>query len=84
MLDDNFSFYCNPAVDRAIDSAEALDRTDQVAAGLAWANAERQVLLDAPIVPTVQGRLAWFISTRLGNFQATPLELVLYSQMWVR
>jgi ABC-type transport system substrate-binding protein len=84
VLDDNFSFYCNPAVDRAINAAEALDSTDQVAADLAWGAAERQVLLDAPIIPTLQGRSTWFISSRLGNFQATPLQFVLYSQMWIK
>jgi ABC-type oligopeptide transport system substrate-binding subunit len=55
VLDDN-SFYCNKTADKAIDTAETLDGTDQIAAGLAWAAARRQVLLDAPIIPTVQSR----------------------------
>ena len=82
--DFNLSLYCNPTTDKAIAYAEALETTDQAAASKAWADVDRQVTSDAPVIPIVQGVFSWFTSTRVGNFQATPLASVLYSQMWVR
>jgi hypothetical protein len=39
---------------------------------------------DAPIVPTANGVMNVFTSTRVGNVQMTPITVFLIDQMWVK
>jgi peptide/nickel transport system substrate-binding protein len=75
---------CNRFVDGAIAHAESVQAQDPAAAGAAWRAAERAILGQAPVVPTVNPRNADLVSRRVGNYQFNPQLGVLIDQLWVR
>jgi peptide/nickel transport system substrate-binding protein len=76
----NLSRFCDPALDAAIDRAEAAGPD----AGDAWPRIERRIADAAPIVPLTTQRSAVMTSARAGNVQFHPLAGVLLDQVWVR
>lgn len=76
--------YCNPAIDRQIDEALALQATDPVAADRLWAQIDRSLTDQAPWIPYATPRVTRFTSSRLGNFQHHPVWHSLLDQMWVQ
>lgn len=76
----NLSRFCDPALDAAIDRAEAAGAD----AGDAWQRIERRIARAAPIVPLTSQRSAVMTSPRAGNVQFHPLAGVLLDQVWVR
>jgi ABC-type oligopeptide transport system substrate-binding subunit len=80
----NRGAYCNPQIDRLIATAEAKESTDLIAANALWAQIERQLVDDAPNVPTIDIVDPYLTSPRLGNAQESPLFFVPFDQMWVK
>jgi ABC-type transport system substrate-binding protein/class 3 adenylate cyclase len=81
---DNVSRFCDHAIDRLFAKAEAAQAENPAAAPALWQQAERAVLLQAPIVPTDNSQNVAFVAKRVGNFQYHPEWGVLLDQLWVR
>ena len=64
---------CDPHVDALASQAQAAQLTDPAAARRLWAQADRIVTDQAPYVPVLNGGTAGFVSSRLGNYQASPV-----------
>ena len=78
------SKFCDPSIDRQIDRATELDRTDPAAANLLWSRIDRQVTDQAPWIPFVNPSGADFVSAHAGNYLHNPQWGVLLEQLWVR
>ena len=78
------SRFCNPAIDRQMDRALALQATDPAAADELWARIDRAVTDEAPWIGYATPARVRFLSDRAGNFQAHPVWGVLLDQLWVR
>jgi peptide/nickel transport system substrate-binding protein len=79
----NVARFCDQAVDRLFVKAEAAQATDPAAAPALWQQAERAVLLQAPVVPVDNGQSVAFVAKRVGNFQYHPEWDVLLDQLWL-
>jgi ABC-type transport system substrate-binding protein/DNA-binding SARP family transcriptional activator len=75
---------CDPKVDRLIVAASAAKSQNPAAAPAIWQRAERQVLSDAPFVPTYNVQDVSLVSPRVGDFQYHPEWGVLLDRLWVR
>jgi peptide/nickel transport system substrate-binding protein len=80
----NDAEFCEPAIDDAVQRAQALERTAPGAASEAWAGIDRQITDRAPWVPLYSPRLDVATSSRVGNFQYHPFFGLLLDQLWVR
>jgi peptide/nickel transport system substrate-binding protein len=79
----NRSLYCNRAVDGRIAAAEAAESSDPTQARMLWSKVDKLVVDDAPIVPTFNGQDTTLVSSRVGNYENTPLDLPPLDQIWV-
>ena len=80
----NWAGFCDPYVDALASQAQAAQLTDPAAARRLWAQADRIVTDQAPYVPILNVSNAGFVSSRAGNYQASPVYGPLLDQMWVR
>jgi YVTN family beta-propeller protein len=80
----NLTQFCDPAIDEQMARATSLQSLDPPAATLLWQQIERELLAQAPLVPTTNQRNADFVSERVGNYQFNPQWGVLLSQLWVK
>jgi peptide/nickel transport system substrate-binding protein len=80
----NLAQFCDPAIDEQMARATSLQSQDPPAAILLWQRIERELLTQAPVVPTTNQRNADFVSERVGNYQYSPQWGVLLSQLWVK
>ena len=80
----NQAKYCDPRVDKLASKAQAEELTDPAAARTLWAQVDRTVTNQAPWVPIIDEALAGFVSSRVGNYQLSPVYADLVDQMWVR
>ncbi len=80
----NVSKFCDRAVDRLFAKAEAAQAENPAAAPAIWQQAERAVLLQAPLVPTDNGENVAFVAKHVGNFQYNPEWGVLLDQLWLK
>ncbi len=80
----NLTGFCDPSIDAKMARATALQATNPPAATLLWQQIERELLAQAPLVPTDNRRNGDFVSKRVGNYQYNPQWGVLLSQLWVR
>jgi YVTN family beta-propeller protein len=80
----NLARFCDPHVDTLASQAQAAQATDPAAARRLWAQADRIVTDQAPYVPVLNAGTAGFVSSRLGNYQESPVYGPLADQMWVR
>jgi YVTN family beta-propeller protein len=80
----NIPEFCDPSLDQAVASATALESTDPGAAVRAFAEFDRRVTDEAPIVPYGSSVEPFLVSPRLGNFQFSPYTGPLLSQAWVK
>jgi YVTN family beta-propeller protein len=80
----NSARFCDPQVDTLVSQAQAAQLTDPAAARRLWAQADRIVTNQAPYVPVYNAGSAGFVSSRLGNYQESPVYGLLVDQMWVR
>ncbi|MDX6515410.1 MAG: hypothetical protein QOH73_1076 [Gaiellaceae bacterium] len=78
------SGFCDPALDRQMVQAEAVQAQDPPAAAALWQKIERAILAQAPVVPTYNRQNVDFVSKRVGNYQYNPQWGVLLDQLWVR
>lgn len=77
--DFNLSAFCDPAIDAAIDRAEAAGPEGSSS----WQRIERQIAESAPVVPLTTRRYVLVTSARAGNVQFNPFYGVLLDQIWV-
>ena len=80
----NWAGFCDPYVDTLASQAQAAQLTDPAAARRLWAQADRIVTDQAPYVPILNVSNAGFISSRAGDYQASPVYGPLLDQMWVQ
>jgi YVTN family beta-propeller protein len=80
----NLAEFCDPSIDAEMTRASVLQALDPPAATLLWQRIERELLAQAPIVPTDNRLDAYFVSERVGNYQYHPQWGVLLSQLWVK
>jgi peptide/nickel transport system substrate-binding protein len=80
----NWARFCDPHVDTLASQAQAAQATDPAAARRLWAQADRIVTDQAPYVPVANAPPAGFVSSRVGNYQISPVYGLLVDQMWVR
>jgi peptide/nickel transport system substrate-binding protein len=76
--------FCDPAIDRRIDRAIALQVARPQAANRLWARIDHELVDRAVWLPTVTPKTSDFVSRRVGNYQFHPLWGVLVDQLWVR
>ncbi|MFJ3383698.1 MULTISPECIES: ABC transporter substrate-binding protein [unclassified Curtobacterium] len=63
----NVSQYSNPDVDKLID--EATGTVDQDAAQKLWAQADKKIMEDAPVVPLIYAKQSFLAGSNVQNFQ---------------
>jgi peptide/nickel transport system substrate-binding protein len=80
----NLTGFCDPSIDAKMARATALQATNPPAATILWQQIERELLAQAPLVPTDNRRNGDFLSKRVDNYQYNPQWGVLLSQLWVR
>jgi YVTN family beta-propeller protein len=80
----NMARFCDPHVDALARQAQAAQATDPAAARRLWAQADRLVTDQAPYVPVFNQPPAGFVSSRVANYQISPVYGLLPGQMWVR
>jgi ABC-type oligopeptide transport system substrate-binding subunit len=80
----NSAGFCDPHVDALASQAQAVQITDPAAARRLWAQADHIVTDQAPYVPVLNVGTAGFVSSRVGNYQESPVYGLLVDQMWVR
>ena len=80
---DNFTFFCDRALDAMITAAQDQQTTDAAAAAAMWAKVDRRVTDLALWAPLVNEGTR-FVSARVGNYQFHPQWGVLLDQAWVR
>jgi len=80
----NMARFCDPHVDALARQARAAQATDPAAARRLWARADHIVTDQAPYVPVYNRSFAGFVSSRVGNYQISPVYGLLPGQMWVR
>ena len=76
----NHGQFCDPALDRDAARAEALRLTDPAPANVLWARVDKKLVDDAVWVPLTTQRILDFVSTRLGNYQFSPVYHFLPAQ----
>jgi peptide/nickel transport system substrate-binding protein len=80
----NAGQYCNPQIDTLANRAQAEQLTDPAAARTLWAQIDHTVTSQAPWVPIFNQAPTVFVSSRAGNYQASPYYGPLLDQIWVR
>ena len=80
----NLAEFCDPSIDAKMARATSLQATNPPAASQLWQQIEREILAQAPILPTTNRRNVDFTSERVGNYQYNPQWGPLFSQLWVR
>jgi peptide/nickel transport system substrate-binding protein len=78
------SEYCDPAFDKEVARASALQTGDALRANAIWARLDRELTDLAIWLPTVTPNEVDLISSRAGNYQYNPSWGVLLDQLWVR
>jgi hypothetical protein len=81
---DNFSRYCDRALDAEIDRTVSQSGTNPVAPIDFWADADRRITDAAPAVGLLNRKSAVLVSERVENVQQHPLFGLLEDQLWVR
>jgi peptide/nickel transport system substrate-binding protein len=75
--------YCDKDFDAAFNHAKELQGTDPGAAAAEWAALDRRGV-DLALLAPLHNAGADFVSERVGNYQMSPMGVVLYDQMWVQ
>jgi DNA-binding SARP family transcriptional activator/ABC-type transport system substrate-binding protein len=77
-------YVCDPALDRAMLRATALQLRHPDGAAALWARVDHAVADRAYWVPTVSLRAPQVVSTRVRNYQYSPVWGFIASQVWLR
>jgi YVTN family beta-propeller protein len=83
-LNSNRAGFCDPRVDAGIERALALESSDPKAAKRLWAQIDREIVDQAPWLPTLNLNTIDFLSARVGNYQFHPQWGILLDQLWVK
>ena len=75
--------FCDPAIDRQMDAALALQNMDPAAADKKWTAIDRALTDRAAWIGYATPRKATFLGSRVGNFQFHPVWWVMLDQLWV-
>lgn len=78
------SEFCDPALDKQIAWAAALQATDPPAAAALWAQLDRQLTDLAIWLPTVTPNETDLLSHHTGNYQYNPVWGALIDQLWIQ
>ena len=78
------SGFCDRSIDRQMTRAAAAQAQDPPTAGALWQKVEREILAQAPMVPTYNGQIVDFVSKRVGNYRYHPQWGALLDQLWVK
>jgi peptide/nickel transport system substrate-binding protein len=76
--------FCDPAIDREIARAHALQDTDPQQASILWRKVDHDVTDAAPWVAYTNPGWYQLLSKRTGNFRFNPEYGTLLDQLWVR
>jgi peptide/nickel transport system substrate-binding protein len=78
------SGFCNRNIDARMERAAALQAEDPSAANVMWQRIEREILAQAPMVPTSNRRSVDFVAARVGHYEYHPQWGVLLDRLWVK
>jgi len=78
------SGFCDPRIDAMIDRAIRVQADDPAASGPLWAEIDREIVDQAPLVWTVNFFAIEFVSERVGNYQRHLQWGPLLNQLWVQ
>ena len=78
------SEFCNRSIDRRMARAAAVQAQDPPTAGALWQTVERNILAQAPMVPTYNAQVVDFVSKRVGNYKYHPQWGALLDQLWIK
>jgi ABC-type transport system substrate-binding protein len=78
------SHFCDRHIDAQIGHAVALETTDPYLANQLWAQVDREIVNQAPVVPLFTLKNVDIVSQRVGNYEYNPQWGVLVDQLWVR
>jgi len=79
----NVSEFCNRRIDTEVARARQLGAKQPNAAGMLWAQIDRDIVGQAPWVPLYNPNALVLQSRRVGNFQLHPFWNLLLYQIWV-
>jgi peptide/nickel transport system substrate-binding protein len=77
-------YVCNPGLDAEMAHALTLQLTNSVEAAALWRRIDQQITDDAYWVPTVDPRAIELVSTRLRNYEFSPVWGFIADQAWLR
>jgi YVTN family beta-propeller protein len=80
----NLSEFCDPRLDAQITRALAAESSNMPGAAGLWAQADGTVTNDAPVVPLATPSNIDFVSARVGDYQYSFQQTMLWDQLWVR
>ncbi|MDQ5831650.1 MAG: hypothetical protein M3550_01150 [Actinomycetota bacterium] len=83
-LNNNDSEFCDRRIEARAERARRLGLTDPHAASKQWERVYRDIVDQAPWLPTVTPAWTDFVSKRVGNYQIHPLWGILAQRLWVR
>jgi YVTN family beta-propeller protein len=83
-FNNNRAEFCNSTVDAGIARALSLETSNPKAANRGWARVDREIVDQAPWLPTVNLKTVDFVSKRVGNYQFHPQWGLLLDQLWVK
>jgi YVTN family beta-propeller protein len=78
------SAFCDREIDAQMKRAAALQAEDPSAANVLWQRIEREILAQAPMVPTSNRRSVDFVAARVGHYEYHPQWGVLLDRLWVK
>ena len=78
------SGFCDREIDAQMERAAALQAVDSSAANVLWQQIERELLFQAPMVPTSNRRSVDFVAEGVGHYAYHPQWGVLLDQLWVK
>jgi ABC-type transport system substrate-binding protein len=77
-------YFCDPMLDRRMESATALQLDDPARAAAIWEQVNRQLVDQAAWVPTVNLQALDFVSKRVRNYRFSPVGGFIAHQAWLR
>jgi hypothetical protein len=76
--------FCDRRIEASAEHARRLGLADANAATREWERVYRDIIDQAPWLPTVTPTWMDFVSKRVGNYQFHPLWGIVAQQLWVR
>ena len=80
----NYSHFCDHEIEARIRRALTVPTSDPYAANQLWAQIDRAIVDQAPVVPLITHKRLAFVSKRVGNYEYIPHIGVLLDQLWVK